>query len=112
MLAGSVGITGHEVYVQMRHFFADDVQIYVLRTLCILKQTCHSAAGSAQSRRFLLAQVAHAGYMPLGLDDELAPIGTRARPVGVSDIDQVILVQHATLGVVSESMLFTDEAIS
>jgi hypothetical protein len=111
MLAGSARITGHEVYVQMRHLVTNDVQIHVFRALCVLKQTCHSAAGSAYGGRFLVVKVAHAGYMPLRLDDELAPIGSRSWPIDVSDINQVTLVQHATLGVVSEAMLLADEAV-
>jgi hypothetical protein len=92
MLAGCARITGYEVYVQMRHLVTNGVQIHVLRALCVSKQTGHSAAGSAEGRGFLVGKVAHAGYMPFGLDDELAAIGGRSWSIDVSDINEVILV--------------------
>jgi hypothetical protein len=49
--------------------------------------------------------------MPLGLDDELAPIGGRSSErLNMTYVDEVILKEHPTLCRVSQSMLVTDEA--
>jgi hypothetical protein len=100
----------HEVDVQMGHLVTDGVEIRVLGSLSVLEQACDSAAGSTESRRFLLVQLANTPDIPLGLDDELAPIGGRpGAGMNVTHVDEVILEEHATLCCIPESVLVTNE---
>jgi hypothetical protein len=97
----------------MGNLVTDHVEVDMLGTLRLLKQMCHSAASSTKCGRLCFIEVADPLYVPLRLDDKLSPVGRRpGQGMYMSDVDEIIFKEDATLGAVAETMLLADEALS
>jgi len=112
ILTGCVREARHKLNVQVRHLVADHPHVDVLRAHCIVKEARHSADRSADGLCFDVVEFTEATNVPFWFNHDLSSIGRwTGNRMDVTDVEETILKEHATFGLISEAVFLADEAI-
>lgn len=87
-----------------------DEREHVIRSCAVPECTRGSVHETPDGCSFVVRQVAQTRDVTLRLDHQVAAVdGRAAHGVHVAHVDEVVLVEHATLGRITARLLVTDE---
>lgn len=96
VLLWSAGVPRCHVDVQVRDHVADDEAIDMLHVVHSPESRSGMVDHDSEPSGLLIRKLAESRYMSLGLDHQVPPVRRRSiERVNVTDVDQVILVEHA-----------------